>query len=126
VIPLVHLWLLTCVPEIRLRRGVAVALLALGVVPLGLVIAYYAGQFGLHPIELAWEGVVVVAGGYAGPAGVVVWSLILACAVVAAGVAVRRRADPRQAEHAAGVTTRGPLSYAGPGSLGGTGSALRR
>jgi len=40
-------------------------------------------------------------------------------------VMVARRAEPG-AGGAAEIRTRGPLTYAGPGSLGGTESALRR
>jgi hypothetical protein len=60
-----------------------------------------------------------------GPFGWVAWSLVVACLVAAVALALR----PKPAPAAPGeprVTVRGPLSYAGPGSLGGTDSALRR
>jgi hypothetical protein len=44
--------------------------------------------------------------------------------VTAAGVIVLASRQPRPEQ--APVTVRGPASYAGPGSLGGTESALRR
>jgi hypothetical protein len=124
--PALHLWLLAAVPEVRAPRWLGLALVLVAFLPFVLVGAYYAEQFGLGPVELAWEAAILLAGGYAGPLGIVAWSLILSCALLSAGVALSRRPRRPAAEEAAEVTTRGPLSYAGPGSLGGTESALRR
>ncbi len=124
--PALHLWMLAAVPEVRVPRAVALGLVALGLLPFVLVGLYYAEQFGLGPIEVLWEAALVLSGGYAGPLGIVVWSLVLACALLAAGVALGKRGARARADDAPPVTTRGPLGYAGPGSLGGTKSALRR
>ncbi|HEV2812473.1 MAG TPA: hypothetical protein VGW10_04400 [Solirubrobacteraceae bacterium] len=124
--PALHLWLLATVPEVRVPRGVGLALVLAGLVPFVLVGAYYAEQLALGPIELGWEAVLLLAGGYAGPLGAVAWSLLLACALLAASVALHRRNPRAEASEPGAVTTRGPLGYAGPGSLGGTESALRR
>ena len=124
--PCLHLWLLATVPEVRAPRGVGLGLVLAGLVPFVLVGAYYTEQFGLDPVELAWFAVLLLAGGYAGPLGVVAWSLVLSCALLAASVALRKRRAPAAGAETGGVTTRGPLTYAGPGSLGGTESALRR
>jgi hypothetical protein len=123
--PAVHLWLLAVVPEVRLPRLALVGLVLLGLVPLALVALYYSAQFGLDPVELAWMTLLLVAGGTAGPLGVLVWSLVLACGIGAASVAVRKRRRPQHDPEDGPVTIRGPVSYAGPGSLGGTESALR-
>ena len=127
LVPAVHLWLLAVVPEVRLPRAATAALVLAGLLPFALVALFFAAQLGLDPLELAWMALLLVAGGYAGPVGVLVWSLVLACGVAALSVAVRKR---RRAPHAGpddpDVTIRGPVSYAGPGSLGGTESALRR
>ena len=125
-LPGLHLWLLAAVPELRVARGVGLALVLAGLVPFVLVGAYYAEQFGLDPLELAWEAVLLLAGGYAGPLGIVAWSFVLACGVLSASVALRKRRPARDTPDGGAVTTRGPLGYAGPGSLGGTESALRR
>jgi hypothetical protein len=124
--PALHLWLLAAVPEVRAPRPVGVLLVLAGLVPFALAGAYYAEQFGLDPLELAWELVLLLGGGYAGPLGFVAWSVVLGCVLLSVSVALRKR--PRREGPAEGgvVTTRGPLSYAGPGSLGGTKSALRR
>ena len=125
-LPALHLWMLAAVPEVRLPRGLGLGLVLAGLVPLVLVGAYYTEQFGLDPLELAWEGVLLLAGGYAGPLGIVAWSFALSCCLLAASVAVRKRREDRDTPERGAVTTRGPLGYAGPGSLGGTESALRR
>ena len=53
------------------------------------------------------------------------WALALGCAASAVIIGLRAvRASAAIADQA--VTVRGPASYAGPGSLGGTKSALRR
>ena len=124
--PAVHLWLLAVVPEVQLRRPLLVLMVLAGFAPFALAGLYYATQFGADPLELVWMAVLVVAGGHAGPLGVLAWSLALGCAVAAFTVAVRkrRRGAPGEPEDP-DVTIRGPLSYAGPGSLGGTESALR-
>jgi hypothetical protein len=127
LLPAVHLWLLAVVPEVRLPRAALVVLVLGGLLPFALAGLYYAAQFGLDPLELAWMALLLVAGGYAGPLGVLLWSAVLACGVGAASVAVRKRRRPAGGDpDAPPVTTRGPASYAGPGSLGGTSSALRR
>jgi hypothetical protein len=48
------------------------------------------------------------------------------CAMAAVVLAWRTRPAPRTPEGEPRITVRGPLTYAGPGSLGGTESALRR
>jgi len=79
----------------------------------------------LSPGDFAWFCVLLVAGGIVGPLGWAIWSLVLVCLVAAVLLALRGRsavALPQTPE----VTVRGPRTYAGPGSLGGTESALRR
>ena len=125
-LPALHLWMLAAAPEVRVPRAAALALVVAALVPFALVAVYYAEQFGLDPLELAWGAVLLLAGGYAGPLGIVAWSLLLACGVLAASVALRKRRPAAEGPSGGAVTTRGPLTYAGPGSLGGTKSALRR
>ena len=124
LIPALHLWLLAMAPETHLRRPVAAALWALGLLPPLLVAYAYARQFGLDPVELAWMGLLLVAGGGLSPWSVLVWSVALGCSAAALVVVLRARFDG--ADPAAPITVRGPKTYAGPGSLGGTESALRR
>jgi len=128
LIPALHLWLLLASPELRPRRLGSLVLLVLGVVPLLLLMAFYARELGLGPGEVAWTAVLLVAGGQIGLGGALLWSVGLGCAAAAALVAL---GSPEPAAGATAptesrVTIRGPISYAGPGSLGGTESALRR
>ena len=100
-----------------------------GLLPLLVLIAFYARELGLGPPRLAWSAVLLLAGGHVGLLGAIAWSVGLGCAAAAAAVALAAPpAAPRRAggEEPMPITSRGPLSYAGPGSLGGTESALRR
>jgi peptidase M28-like protein len=127
LVPGAHCFLAVVAPGVRMRRALALGLVALAALPFLLVDLSIAGQLGLSPIDFAWFCVLLVAGGIVGPVGWVVWSLVLACLAAAALLALRARparaGGPGQEPR---VTMRGPLSYAGPGSLGGTESALRR
>ncbi len=132
-VPALHIWL--ALPQLqrleigdRLSRVASLALVVLGALPLALVIVFYAHQLGLGAAGVAWMGVLLVAGGQIGLAGAILWSLAFGCAAAATMIAVAPRRAPALARAAdgIGVSIRGPLSYAGPGSLGGTESALRR
>ena len=124
LIPALHLWLLVVAPDLRLRRPVAVALVLAGIAPPALVVAYYALVLGLDPVGLAWNGVLLIAGGHVGVLSAIEWSVVLGCALSL--VLIAARSVPLPAVQERPVTTRGPVTYAGPGSLGGTKSALRR
>ncbi len=127
LIPALHLWLIVASPELRPRRSGALALIALGLAPLVLLVAFYAHELGLGPGGVAWTTVLLLAGGHVGLGGAILWSLALGCGVTAAMLAVSSPAPAGAgADRELEITMRGPLSYAGPGSLGGTESALRR
>jgi hypothetical protein len=117
-----HLWL-AVVALVRLPRGVRVALVVAGLIPAALATAAIARQLGYGAGDFAWTLVLLVAGGGIGPLTWLMWSVVGGAAVAAAAIALR---PPEEGEAPAEVTVRGPLSYAGPGSLGGTESALRR
>ena len=70
----------------------------------------------------------MLAGGAVGVPAALAWSLAAGCAVAAVLVALEPRATASRAgtDEPLEITIRGPLTYAGPGSLGGTESALRR
>jgi peptidase M28-like protein len=125
MVPGAHLLLAVVAPEVRLRRSLAIGLVALSALPFVLVDVSIAGQLGLSPLHFAWFCLLLVAGGVVGPLGWAIWSLLLACLLAAFLVAVRSRPVAAAPEEPP-ITMRGPLTYAGPGSLGGTESALRR
>jgi hypothetical protein len=96
----------------------------LSLVPLGLVLAVEANSLGLGPTGFAWTWMLVFAGGEIGPGALLAFSLAGGLALAAAFVLVHpsTRGTPEDIQ----ITVRGPATYAGPGSLGGTDSALRR
>jgi Peptidase family M28 len=125
-----HLWPLAV--EVRRRLSVqprAVALLAVlvGTVPLVLLLILYARELGLGPTGLAEGAVLALAGGLVGPVAALLWSAACGClfAAILFVTAPLVSIEPDSLEWTE-VLTRGPASYAGPGSLGGTESALRR
>lgn len=123
LLPALHAWLLVAVPELPLRRSVALALALAGLVPLVLLAAFYALAFGWGPLDLAWGLVLLVAGGQVGLTAILSGSLLLGCFAGTLTLGWRAAAEPPLAGNG---SVRGPLTYAGPGSLGGTKSALRR
>ncbi len=128
VVPGLHVLLPIASPERRPRPLAGLGLLVLALVPLGLLIAFYAHQFGYGPGGVAQSAMLLLAGGRIGVGAAAVWSIAAGCGVAIALVALTPPADPLGSgpdEHPE-VSIRGPLSYAGPGSLGGTESALRR
>jgi hypothetical protein len=127
LVPAAHLWMLVAAPELRpRRRWVGMAIVLLGLCGPLLVAVYYAHQLSIGALGGAWALVLLPVGAHMGLGTELLWSLSLGCLVAAALAALRpRRAEPVRAEPVA-ITIRGPLTYAGPGSIGGTESALRR
>lgn len=124
IIPALHLWMWVVDPEVRLRRPLTVALVLVGLAPPVLVILYYASTLGLGPVDVLWNGLLLIAGGQVDVLAALEWSVVLGCVASVLVIAVRALRERRPDE--APVTVRGPTTYAGPGSLGGTESALRR
>jgi hypothetical protein len=122
-----HLWLLLVSPRTRPPRPAALALVVVALVPLVLLIAFYARELGVGPGGVAWDAVLLLAGGHVGIAATVLWSLGFGCVVAAALLATAPEAElgDEGIDGGTPLQIRGPLSYAGPGSLGGTESALR-
>jgi hypothetical protein len=125
LVPALHVWLFSLVPELRPRRLVGLALVALTLVPFAVLVAVAMNAFGLGPIDTLWFGLLLVAGGHASPLSWVLWSVVASCVAAAAAVAWRGRARVEPPRGGA-ITVRGPAGYAGPGSLGGVESGLRR
>ncbi len=126
IVPALHLWMWIFAPETRLRAPWAVLLFGAGLVPGVLAAGYYAAALGLGPASAAWNAVLMLAGGSVSMISAIEWSVVLGCAVSLAVMIVRIVRQPRAQPAEMPITMRGPLTYAGPGSLGGTRSALRR
>jgi hypothetical protein len=123
-VPALHLWLAAVSPDLRLHVPIRLGLLALGLAPIAALVIYYGVTLGYGPLELVWSAVLLLAGHAVGLLAVLEWSVFLGCGVVVTSVLLLASRQPRPEQ--APVTVRGPISYAGPGSLGGTESALRR
>jgi hypothetical protein len=122
--PALHIWLFALAPHFRMRASIGVGAVLIGVLPVALVTFGLARSLGLGIAESAWQGLLLVAGGHISVVSVLLWSAFAGCGACALIVAARgRRQD---ADAAIAITVRGPASYAGPGSLGGTESALKR
>jgi hypothetical protein len=124
VVPALHLWMWVVDPDLRLPRPLVFAMLVVGLAPPVLVVLYYASALGLGPAGVAWNGLLLVAGGHIDAVVAVEWSVLLGCLAGVIVIALRTQRQDRPEETP--VTVRGPVTYAGPGSLGGTESALRR
>jgi hypothetical protein len=123
LLPAAHLWLLVTASPAPPARPAAVGLVLLGLlVPLLIVLAAF-GRFHLGPLAGIWYGFLLVTGHQIGLYTVLTGIVVLACFAAALRIALARRREPRAPE---AVSVRGPGGYAGPGSLGGTESALWR
>lgn len=123
LVPAVHLWMLAMVADTR--PAVSGVLVALGLVGPAGVALYYMARLSLDPLEGAWYLFLLVTGHQVG-----LFTALMGCALLgllgstlAVVLARRRREEP---EPPRGPRLRGPSGYAGPGSLGGTESAIRR
>ncbi|MCD6727999.1 MAG: hypothetical protein LT070_12285 [Solirubrobacteraceae bacterium] len=118
------LWLVLADGGPRPPRPVALALVTASLAPPAMLIASLADQLAVPIADVPWLALLGLAGGQGGPWELVGWSAMAGAACAALVVALRRPEAGRDGVRR--VTVRGPLSYAGPGSLGGTDSAMGR
>jgi hypothetical protein len=124
LVPALHLWLWATDSDLPVPAVGRLVLVALGLGPPALVILYYANTLGFGAAGLIWAAALLVAGHGISVLWALEWCIVVGCAVSAAAICVLAARGSRVAP--AAITVRGPLGYAGPGSLGGTNSALRR
>jgi hypothetical protein len=126
LVPALHLWIWGVDSDLAIPGGAWTRslMVALGAIPTAGVVIFYGHALGFGPGQLAYEAVLLLAGHIVSWVAAVEWALVLGCMVTAVVLIVAQARRPEPA--VAPVTVRGPLSYAGPGSLGGTKSALRR
>jgi hypothetical protein len=125
LVPALHLWLWLGSPGIAVSRLRALVLLLAGLIFPLLIAVYYVLALGVTPWDFAWSVTLAMAGGAVGVGTGLSWCVALG--VLAGAVVLLARASGAGATVDDGpVTVRGPVGYAGPGSLGGTESALRR
>lgn len=124
--PAAHLWTVAVTPDMRLSRPVGLALVLAGLLPVGVLAVYVALALQVGPLELAWTLLLWVAGGHLGALAVALGTVLAGCCVAVTLMVVRGHSQRPAGETEQSGSVRGPISYAGPGSLGGTESALRR
>jgi hypothetical protein len=124
-VPAAHLWLLALLVRGSPPRRLRALLLALGALPALLVALYYLIALSIDPLAGAWYLLLLVTGDSVGPVTALVSCLMLGALCAAAELAYRSPAPPAEEQGPEGPPVYGPGAYAGPGSLGGTESALR-
>ena len=126
LLPALHAWLFVAAPEVRIRRGAALGVVALTLLPGAVLALYFMIALGYSPPSLVWNLLLFAVGGGAGLTALVAWCLLLGCLVCVVSVIRSQGLYGDEAPPEAKPRIRGPITYAGPGSLGGTKSALRR
>jgi hypothetical protein len=121
LVPAAHLSLLVALPERPRSSLLAPAILLGGLAFPALALLYYGARLDLG-LSLDSYALMLVSAFSGSLASAVIGSLVAGTLVSAVLVAARAGRPERPSE----VTVRGPVTYAGPGSLGGTESALRR
>lgn len=123
--PALHLWLLGALVDPPPTLRPSLALVLGGLLLPGLLVVYDLATLGLDPLAGVWYVLLLVVGGHVSLPGALVGCVTAGVlGSLISIVRARRRAQPRAAPERPSV--RGPASYAGPGSLGGTKSALPR
>jgi hypothetical protein len=121
IVPL-HVWLIALTREnTRTPLLGLIALVASLALPLAALVLVCSGAQ-ISALGFAWMLVLLIAGGGLPFAGLLLGAVVCGCAV---GAGTLLLAPPSPAPEPA-TGPRRPLGYAGPGSLGGTHSALRR
>lgn len=129
LVPAVHLWMLATMTELTPRRWLTVTLVAGGLVTAAAVAVYYMVRLSLDPLETAWYGWQLVVGHHFGAPTAILGCLLGGVLASLVGISRARLQAPAALwgeRPPAGPSILGPGAYAGPGSLGGTDSALRR
>jgi hypothetical protein len=129
LVPAVHLWLLAVAPEMRGGRGWRLMFVVAPAIPFVLAAFAYTIALNTNPVQLGWVGLLAIAGGHVSPLSLAIWSFLVGCGLSALIISMATEPARPERKGLAGpgqVLSRGPLTYAGPGSLGGTDSARRR
>ncbi len=126
LLPAAHVWLFLGAPQTRLRGVWGWLALAVGLVAPAFVLVAEMDALQIGPLGLARLWLVATAGGHVSAFAALACGALVGCVAALVRILLARRRIAAVAPPEAKPRTRGPSSYAGPGSLGGTESALRR
>ena len=125
LVPAAHLWMLSSLASPVPGPRVRAALIGGGLLLPALVALYYLVRLSMDPLTGAWYLLLLVTGHAVGLITALVGCLMLG--LFASAVAISRAQPEEEDGHRpTGAPVYGPGAHAGPGSLGGTESALRR
>jgi len=122
LVPAAHLCVLAALPERPRRPVLAGGMLAGALILPLLALVYYGDRFGLGADLFSYALLLVESA--TGSIWTAVLGSLVAGTLASAAIVAAAQTPVEQVDDT--VTVRGPASYAGPGSLGGTESALRR
>ena len=126
-VPALHVWLWLGSPGVAASRLRALALIVAGLILPALIAVYDMLALGMAPWDFAWSLTLALAGGAVNVGTGLSWCVSLGVLAGAVVLLARAAGAPAAVVGAEGaLSVRGPLGHAGPGSLGGTESALRR
>ena len=125
-VPAAHLWMLAVLTRPPPPRRGRLAMLAAGLVLPLLVGLYYLFALDLDPLAGLWYLVMLVTGHSLGFGLALVGCLLLGVVCATTELAWRIPEPEPPTPEELGPSVYGPGAYAGPGSLGGTSSALER
>ena len=126
LLPAAHVWLFLGAPQTRMRGFSGWVALCVGLLAPAFVLVAEMTALQLGPFGLVRMWLVATAGGHVGALSAVLVGALVGCVAVLVRILLARRRIAAVAPPKEKPRTRGPASYAGPGSLGGTESALRR
>lgn len=124
LVPALHLWLLGTLFDPPPPRRARFVMILGGLLAPGLLVFYDLITLGLNPLGGAWYAYLLVTGGHVSLVSALVACVLAAALCCVVAIARARPQTPPTGLRAVTPSVRGPASYAGPGSLGGTSSAL--
>jgi hypothetical protein len=127
LVPAAHLWLFLGAPQTRMRGAWGWVAFGAGLLAPAFVLVAEMEALRIGPFGLVRMWLVATAGGHVSAwSSLALGALVGAAATLVRILVARRRIAAAAPPDEQRPRTRGPLTYAGPGSLGGTESALRR
>jgi hypothetical protein len=126
LLPAAHLWLFLGAPQTRMRGVWGWVALVAGLLAPAFVLVAEMDALRIGPLALARMWLVATAGGHVSAWAALALGALVGAAVALVRILLARRRIATTAPPEEKPRTRGPGTYAGPGSLGGTESALRR